>query len=405
MKKNRYNTLSPSNTSLLTRIGACLAVCAALMSSGLPSPLYTHYQLLFDLSSSSISAIFSAYAVGVLSALLLNIKISRYIRNRKYLLLSGSLILIVSNIVLALASNEAALYLGRYLSGIATGTLLGAAAATLLELHPKKNPRATAVQSTVAFTLGSALGPVISGVFIQYDLSPLFWSYWVIILVALCSIPLFLLTDQWITPPKATQKSTSPTLKTRPFHLSPLFFISGLTLIIGWSVGSVLMAVGTKIAIEQVGISSALLAAALLMGFQLSAGIGQLLSGYITPKMSVTSGIALTISALALINLFSIFHAAIGFSLSVFICGFGYGISFVGATGLINQNSPNKELANNISRYYFIGYIFGNAFPAMLVGLLMDQFETSISIGLLSVWLLSITAILYFLIYKNEKAA
>ncbi|MFM2478653.1 MFS transporter [Celerinatantimonas sp. MCCC 1A17872] len=391
-KCSRY----PSTRRILfSRIGICLLIASSLISSGLPSPLYPIYQKAFQLSNLWVNLLFSAYAVGVLLAMMLAVFFGDRFKDRRQLLVTGAGFILVSATTMALATSPSALICGRLLSGIATGLLLGSANAALLELHPSHDARATATLTTINFTLGSAIGPLISGFFIHLHLYPTTVSFIAIIIITLIAIPLMLITKVPVQVASSTPIKSATSEQKSPF-LSLPFLIAMCTLIIGWSVGSVFMSAGQFFTRDLAGVHNILIAASLLTAFQVVAGGGQLLSNQFHQQTAIAVGIVLCIGGQIAMCLFAIHGVKIPYEISSVVAGFGYGIAFVGATALVNHTAPPSKRAGYISAYYVMGYVFGNALPAVIVGAITDALGLRIAIILFTSWLTLLTIVLFY---------
>ena len=386
----------------LTRCGAAMAMTAALMSSSLPSPLYATYQVQWGLSSLWISMLFAVYAIGVLASLILMSAIGDQIRDRRYALTGAACLTLVSALVMASADAPGSLLLGRVLSGLGTGTLMGAAGATLLELHPRRDIRAAAVHATIAFTAGAGLGPLISGYCLNADLHPTQLPYLAIALLALLAIPAIALTPVKITHTEKNQRNAADTADHNDYSAGRRFYLATAIMVQGWSVGSVFMASGQRFALELAQLNSVFIAAALISTFQCVAVVGQLLGGRIAQRPALFTGIVLAAAAQIGMAISALTSAALCFEICCVLAGLGYGLAFVGATGLINLISRPDNRARLLSRYYMFGYVFGNAMPALAVGAMTDGFSLAFSLAGFSGWIFVLSVVILIALHHSH---
>jgi MFS family permease len=110
---------------------AALLVGLALFASCVPSPLYGIYRDLWDFSP----LVYATYALGVLTTLLLFGRVPDDVGRRAVLIVALALML-VSTVLFLLATTVAWLFVARALQGLATGAILSAGSAALLDLHP-----------------------------------------------------------------------------------------------------------------------------------------------------------------------------------------------------------------------------------------------------------------------------
>src|SRR6185437_11237846 len=108
----RRRTLSPR----FAYAHVAAAIGLALFASSTPSPLYGTYRALWGFSPVVLTLVYATYAVGVLGALM------------------------GASVLFMLASSLAWLFVARALQGLATGLVLSAASAALLDLHPRRDP-------------------------------------------------------------------------------------------------------------------------------------------------------------------------------------------------------------------------------------------------------------------------
>lgn len=167
--------LSSPPTETSTPAGAWPAVYATSLcsfilvaSEFMPVSLLTPIATAFAVSEGQIGqAIAASGALAVLTSLLISPVTAKF--DRKYVLLSLTALMLVSALIVALASNYATLLLGRALLGIAIGGCWSMSTATAMRLVPPESiSRALAIvgagsalATTVAAPLGSFLGDVV----------------------------------------------------------------------------------------------------------------------------------------------------------------------------------------------------------------------------------------------------
>src|ERR1700754_286995 len=111
----------------------------ALFASGTPSPLYTTYRELWDFSPLVLTLVYATYSFGVLASLILAGRLSDEV-GRRPVLLTALATLMGATVLFMVADSVVWLFVARGVQGIATGLALGGASASLLDLHPRKDP-------------------------------------------------------------------------------------------------------------------------------------------------------------------------------------------------------------------------------------------------------------------------
>ena len=149
-------------------IAASLAVLTAFSTA--PSPLYGLYARQDHLSSSTITAVYAVYAVGVVVSLLLVGHVSDWY-GRRAIFIPALLAALVAAVVLSTSTSLPALIAARVLTGVALGAAIATATAHLTDLDsgPGASPtRRAQVIGTVANVGGLAAGPLLAGLLARY---------------------------------------------------------------------------------------------------------------------------------------------------------------------------------------------------------------------------------------------
>ena len=368
----------PASTRSLWKARALVTISlmTGVMGSSVPTPLYPLYQAQLHLPSFTTTAIFFAYVVGVLSALLVGGRLADRVADRRRLLLPALAMVATGAILLALAHNLGMLLAGRLLAGLGTGTLTGAANAALLDLEPPQHKQRAALFGTAAFTLGSILGPILSGVALQAGLDPTVLPFLVIVSIALAvGHGLWRLPLRRTAPPAPAQHSpqavhaSARALPAR--RVTQLMLLCCITLSIVWGVGSSLMAMGPSLGEKLLGIHDYALSGYASSLLAACAGTAQFLSQRTSSTSAFRYGNVVFASGLACAVASLLATQAWLMGLAVLVTGLGFGAAFIGAAGIVNQIAPPQRRGLMVSLFYIAGYI-GNAWP-MLLGFITDH--------------------------------
>jgi MFS family permease len=117
-----------------------------------------------------LTLIYAAYVIGNLLALFFFGRLSDQI-GRKNTTWPALAVATPSALTFVLAPGTLWLYVGRILSGFATGLTSGAATAWITELHPRKDKQEGALIAVGGNLLGLAVGPLMGGLLARADLS------------------------------------------------------------------------------------------------------------------------------------------------------------------------------------------------------------------------------------------
>lgn len=160
---------APATAAWAAVISMTLGVFGLVTAEFLPVSLLTPIASDLNVSEGLAGQAISATAILALITSLLIATLTRKF-DRRHVLLSFSVLLIISSIMVAIAENFAFLLFGRVLLGIALGGFWTMSAATIMRLVPEKSvPRALAIMfsgvsaaTVFAAPVGSFLGDIIS---------------------------------------------------------------------------------------------------------------------------------------------------------------------------------------------------------------------------------------------------
>ncbi len=180
-----------------------IPVAGVLLAAGWGSNQFTPMLLIYHarlgLSTSTLEALFGAYAAGLIPGLLVAGWWSDRHGRRPVALAAAALSLLATVTLAAGAHSDVPLFVGRLLAGLASGAAFGAGTAWLRETSLPPVGSATLAgagrRAAVAMTLGFALGPLITGVLAQWGPDPLVVPYLphilftAVVLLALLPVP------------------------------------------------------------------------------------------------------------------------------------------------------------------------------------------------------------------------
>ncbi|MBZ9934709.1 MFS transporter [Mesorhizobium sp. BR1-1-16] len=365
--------MSPSR-NIPARSFVALAIMVALLNSTAASPLYGVYRARWSLDTFTISAIFAVYAGGTLLALLMLGRLSDRLRDRRVVIGAALLVVIAGALVFGTATDIHALFIGRFLAGIGTGAVTGAANAALIELDPRLDTRRSAVLATSVFTIGCAVGPAISALCLALDVDPLRLPFLIIAALAAAALAGLVIAPWRPIRLAAPIEQAAPSAATAPrAPRLAAFAIAAGSVFIVWSVGSSFASLGPSFVHELLHLPSMAAAGLIVTVFQLVGGLSQMASGRISSDRALIGGTVIvavaTLGCLITIEVAS----PTGFVLGTVLIGIGYGAAFVGAAGVVNRIAPPDKRATFVSAFYVTAYL-ANCLPVLLLGRLGDLF-------------------------------
>lgn len=176
-----------------------MAVFAVAYGTNVSTPLLLLYQDRLNLSAWTVTALFAAYPIGLIPALLVGGPASD-IRGRKrvtlpFVFLSG----VASVLLLAGADTLWMLYFGRVLLGVVSGVVFAGMSAWIQELEVPGDPLGASKLTSTALYAGFGLGPLFSGALGQWGPIPAVLPYLIHIAMVAVAVVLVVGSRETVT--------------------------------------------------------------------------------------------------------------------------------------------------------------------------------------------------------------
>jgi predicted MFS family arabinose efflux permease len=365
------STSTPQARSLSPR--AAFAVAAAILglalfASGIPSPLYGIYRELWGFSPLVLTLVYAVYAFGVLTTLVFAGRLSDD-AGRRPVLLAALVTLMGTTVLFIVASSVAWLFAARALQGLATGVLLGAGGAALLELHPRRDPAAVSLANGVTSSAGLGLGVLVAAALVQELPAPRVLPY--VVLLVLFAIAL---AGVWRLPEPVAVRSRPRLTPQRPHVPAAIrgpFLLAALSAVSSWSIAGLFLSLGPQLTAELFHTTNHLVAGVGVFALSASAALAQLAFGR-TPSWA---GAAAGSLALAVGMVLLVIAAATGSSLlylvGALIGGGGFGLAFLGGLRALTWVIPTEHRAAVMSAFYIVAYA-ALSLPAIAGGVVVS---------------------------------
>jgi MFS family permease len=371
---NEDDAMATSSTSaartLSPRLAYALAgavVGLALFASATPSPLYGIYRDLWGFSPVVLTLVYATYAFGVLTTLLLAGRVSDGV-GRRPVLLAALATLMVTSVVYMLADSVVWLFAARGIQGLATGLALSAAAATLLDLHPRRDPAGVGLTNGVVSAGGIGLGVLVSATFVELLPAPRVLPY-----VALLVLFGVAFVGALLMPEPVASRSRLRLTPQRPSVPPPVrraFLLASLGVISSWSIGGLFLSLGPQLSASVLDTSNHLVAGISVFVLAASGSLAQLLLGRMAPWVGASAGsVALAVGLLLIVAAASADSSALLMTGSV-IGGAGFGVAFLGALRALSAVIPPEHRAGVMSAFYLVAYS-AISLPAIGAGILV----------------------------------
>lgn len=355
---------------------AAYALAAAVIGLGLfasvvPSPLYHTYSVLWHFSPLTLTLVYATYAFGVLASLLIAGRASDQVGRRPVLLLALG-VLMGSSVLFMLTDSTALLFVARGVQGLATGLALSAAAAALLDLHPRRDPGAVGLTNGVVSCAGLGLGLVVSSVLVQNGVAPRVLPYVVLLVLFAAAFA----GAYWMPEPVPARERSAlrltPQRPSIPAGIRHTFFLTGLAVLASWSIGGLFFSIGPALATRLFDTTNVVVAGIGGVALALTAAVSQVVFGRAAPWLGASAG-SVTLAAGTLLIVIAAATGSSGLYLAgSLVGGAGFGVAFLGGLRQLVAVIPHEHRAAVMSAFYLVAYA-SLSIPAVIAGIVVTD--------------------------------
>jgi MFS family permease len=368
-----------------------LAWLLVMAGANLATPLYAVYAKRFHFSSLVLTTIFATYAVVLVPALVAFGRLSDRIGRRAVVGL-GLVAAVVGLAVFAAAQNDAWLYAARAAQGLAVGMISGAATAALVELDPDGDRRRASLFAGLAQSGGSAAGPLLAGVLVEWAPAPRQLSY-VAVLVATVLAAVLVLRLR--IPGEASGEPWRIQVPRVPRELLPSFVRVSLTAGVVWATLALFLSVvpsyaGDLLDTKNVALLATLAALSVVASTAAQIAARTLVGPGRTPQ---AMGLATLAAGLVLLVVASPAHSLALLALGSLAAGAGHGLAFINAQQELNELAP-PERRGEVTAAFVACIYFLVATSVIAVGLLDQIASLAVSLALVAAVLVALALVL-----------
>jgi MFS family permease len=350
------------------------AIAVVMLASAAPTPLYPVYQQTWGLSSTMLTVIFAVYVGPLLISLLMLGSVSDHIGRRPAAI--GSLLLLLAAMVLfAAAGSEAMLLAARVVQGLATGAAMSVLSAAMVDAQPSR--RIGTLTVAVAPSAGLGVGVALSAVLVQYGPSPRQLIYEVVgaALIALLAAVILVVPE---TSPRTGYRSVAHAARALAPHVSvPAVvrpqFVSGVpALIATWSLGGLMLALGTSIIADRLGITSHAIAGALLAAFFLAAAATAPRAGAARRPLRLSASYACLGGGVVMLVVAALTGSVALYTAALLVAGTGFSTAYAGVIASFAE-VPAERRSQLFAAVYVVSYLAFSV-PVVISGLATDHY-------------------------------
>lgn len=374
---------------------AAFAFLIAMAGTTMPTPLYPIYEQTQGYSPFVVTLIYAVYAAGVVVALLVAGPWSDQL-GRKPLLLSGTILSIISDILFLQHPSLTTILAGRVFSGLSAGIYASTATVAIMELIPKRHQRMGSLVSTGANVFGLGVGPVLAGICASYLAAPLFTPFAVHMGLSVVALVLLVFL------PETVQKPDEIKLSVRKLSVSKdarkVFVPAAIAAFAAFMLTGFVASVGTSYVSTQMGYDSKVLLGCIAGLLFLTSAIGQLGDGYLPEHLRLPVGSCILLAGLLVLLASLLTNLLWVMILGMLIGGLGFGIAFHSGLGAVAAASPEHRRAEAVATYFVVAYV-AISVPVLGIGiaqLFAGLRATSIGFALIAIVLILVALVQLF---------
>lgn len=358
-----------------------LAWLLVMAGANLATPLYAVYADRFHFSNLVLTTIFATYAVVLVPALVVFGRLSDRL-GRQAVVVLGLVAAVAGLAVFAAAQGAVWLYAARALQGLAVGMISGAATAALVELDPEDDRRRASLFAGLAQSGGSAAGPLLAGVLVQWGPAPRQLSY-VAVLVAtvLAGILVLRLPDRV----EAVGEPWRVQVPRVPRELLGAFVRVSLTAGVVWATLALFLSVVPSYAADLLDTKNVALLATLAALSVVASSAAQVAArrfvGSGRPPQAI--GLATLAVGLGVLVAASPAHSLVLLAFGSLAAGAGHGLAFINAQQELNELAPS-ERRGEVTAAFVACIYFLVATSVIAVGLLDEVSSLAVALALVA---------------------
>jgi MFS family permease len=337
----------------------------ALAGSALPAPLFLLYESQLGLSPFTISVVYSAYCAGVLLGLLPLGALSDQL-GRRPVMFAGLAGLAVCWVAFTLATSATALIAVRLVQGVTTAVAIGAAAAAMLDLHPRGDHAAAGRILAIVSASGLGIGGMAGAILARYAPHPLVTPYLALLGVTLALMAMLLGLPETVRARRAGRLRFEMPRPTVPRAIRRVFALAALGAIVAWPFNAIFQALTPRMTAAVADADSLLVSGVVLLILCGGSIVPQLLWPAPNSRHATVAGLAIlafgTVLVLAALHL----ESAVALMAVCWVPGFGFGLVFMSGFRIVGAIAPEGQRAAVMSAFYVIGYGASSAVPALM---------------------------------------
>jgi MFS family permease len=362
-------------------VGSMIAVM--FMGSTIVTPLYSLYAEQFGFSAIMLTLIYAAYVIGNLVSLFFFGGVSDR-AGRKRIVLRAMGIAALSTGIYFFATSTPWLFVARVLSGFSIGLAAGAGTAWIAELDAEDRTRATLIAVGSNFA-GLAVGPLISGLLVQYGPRPLQLPFLIYIAVVAVTA-VFIARSPETVHNHASTNTQSRTSVAMPRSIRTRFIPPAITAFTVFSLYGFYFALAPSLLVDSLHQSNRAVGGAVVFELGVVSAATIIFTRRLASGTSMRVALALLVPALAVLIAAQAKGSLSLLLLGTALSGVSGGLGYRGSLQVVNQIAPADQRAG-VSSVYFIVCFIGNSIPVIAVAALTRAFDSLVADSMFAITL------------------
>jgi MFS family permease len=258
-----------------------------------------------------------------------------------------------------------ALFVARFLQGIATGLASGAIGAGLIDLQPAGSQRASVVTSAFS-TLGLALGALLSSALVEYAPAPTHLIWWALLAVFAASTVAVLAMAE----PGSKHPGVFDSLRPRiavPHQARATFARAMPCLVAVWALGGLYLSLGPSLAALVTGSPNVVWGGLVIFLLFGTGGAAAIAFRGLPARAAVLRGSVLLLAGLALTFYAIATTTSAAFLAGTAVAGVGFGLASLGTFRMTTALAAPGQSAGLVAAVFVVAYLAFSV-PALIAG-------------------------------------
>jgi MFS family permease len=335
------------------------------------SPLYGVYQARWHFSSTSLTTVFSVYALALLVTLLVLGSLSDHVGRRPMMALALVAEAAAAAVFLT-AHGLGSLYAGRILQGVATGSAVGAVGAALLDLQPSPRPTLASTVNTTAATGPLGIGAFGASLLIQYAPAPTMLVFWVLLGASAAALAGVVLMVESGTRRKVRWATLQPHVGI-PRSARRAFFAALPALIATFALAGLYFSLGPSLAQSVTRSHNKVWGGLVIFLLSGTGTLAALVLRKLPPRQAMIWGSAFLAAGSGITLAGVVDRSRVALLAGSVVAGIGLGLGFLGAFRRLTSLASLDRRGALVSSIYIVSYL-AFSLPVVATGIAVNHF-------------------------------